>query len=131
MTGHGSAVSSGQRSRHPEAVLVPEMDPGLVAQLQRAVDVSEQCGGLSGHRVLGLVGQVLSIAMASETSTIRVNRQTRDLLAEQARERGVSLAAMLGEIADDRRREALWRSEREASRLDAQNPGLDRRSEDE
>lgn len=59
--------------------------------------------------------------MASETSTIRVNRQTRDLLAEQAREQGVSLAALLAQIADDRRREGLWRSEREASRLDAQN----------
>jgi hypothetical protein len=60
--------------------------------------------------------------MADETTTIRVTRATRDLLAEQARERGVSLAAMLGEIADDRRREAAWRSEREASRIDAENP---------
>ncbi len=60
--------------------------------------------------------------MATQTSTIRVTRATRDLLAQQARERGVSLAALLGEIADERRREALWRSEREASRIDAQNP---------
>ncbi|MHB8451321.1 MAG: type II toxin-antitoxin system antitoxin MazE7 [Mycobacteriales bacterium] len=50
-----------------------------------------------------------------------MTRATRDLLAKQARERGVSLAAMLAEIADDRRREAIWRSEREASRIDAQN----------
>lgn len=62
--------------------------------------------------------------MATETSTIRVSRATRDLLAEQAAERGVSLAAMLAEIADDRRREAIWRSEREASRIDAQNPDV-------
>jgi hypothetical protein len=61
--------------------------------------------------------------MATETSTIRVARATRDLLAEQARERGVSLAAMLGEIAEERRRAAIWRSEREASRIDAGNPG--------
>jgi hypothetical protein len=60
--------------------------------------------------------------MAADTTTIRVTRATRDLLAEQARERGVSLAAMLGEIAEDRRREAVWHSEREASRIDAQNP---------
>ncbi|MHB8341921.1 MAG: type II toxin-antitoxin system antitoxin MazE7 [Mycobacteriales bacterium] len=60
--------------------------------------------------------------MAAETSTIRVTRATRDLLAEQARERGVSLAALLSEIADERRREAIWRSEREATRLDLQNP---------
>jgi hypothetical protein len=59
--------------------------------------------------------------MATETSTIRVSRATRDLLAEQARERGVSLAALLGEIAEARRREAIWRSEREANRIDEEN----------
>ncbi|HWE68750.1 MAG TPA: hypothetical protein VG205_00235 [Acidimicrobiales bacterium] len=51
-----------------------------------------------------------------------MTRATRDLLAEQARERGLSLAALLGEIAEERRREAIWRSEREASRIDAENP---------
>lgn len=60
--------------------------------------------------------------MAVETSIIRVPRATRDLLTEQARERGISLAAMLGEIADERRREAIWRSERDASRIDSQDP---------
>lgn len=33
----------------------------------------------------------------------------------------MSLAALLAEIADERRREAAWRSEREATRLDAGN----------
>jgi hypothetical protein len=51
-----------------------------------------------------------------------LSRATRDLLAAQARERGVLLAALLGEIAEQRRREAIWRSEREASRIDAQTP---------
>ncbi len=60
--------------------------------------------------------------MATETSTIRVTRATRDLLAEQARERGLSLAALLGEIAEERRRDAIWRSEYEANRVDEQNP---------
>lgn len=60
--------------------------------------------------------------VANQTSTIRVARATRDLLAEQARERGISVAALLSEIADERRREAIWRSEREASRIDAENP---------
>ncbi len=60
--------------------------------------------------------------MASQTSTIRVSRATHDLLAGQARERGISLAALLSEIADERRREAIWRSEREASRIDSRNP---------
>ena len=59
--------------------------------------------------------------MATQTSTIRVTRATRDLLAEQARERGVSVAALLGEIAEERRREAIWRSEREANLIDEQN----------
>lgn len=57
--------------------------------------------------------------MASRTATIRVTRQTRDLLAEQARGRGVSLAALLAEIADERRRQEIWRSEHEANRIDA------------
>jgi hypothetical protein len=60
--------------------------------------------------------------MASKTATIRVTQQTRDLLAEQACERGLSLAALLAEIADERRRQAIWRSEREAGRIDAQSP---------
>lgn len=60
--------------------------------------------------------------MATKTTTIRVSRATRDLLAEQAHERGMSVAALLGEIAQAQRREAMWRSEREASRIDEQNP---------
>ena len=60
--------------------------------------------------------------MATETSTIRVSRSTRDLLAEQARQGGVSVAALLGEIAEERRRDAIWRSECEANRLDEQHP---------
>lgn len=60
--------------------------------------------------------------MASQTATIRVRRETRDALAEQARERGLSLAALLAEIADERRREAIWHSEREATRADAHDP---------
>lgn len=63
--------------------------------------------------------------MATETATIRVTRQTRDLLAEQARERGVSLAAMLAELALDAEQEAVFRSEREAARADADEPRVD------
>jgi hypothetical protein len=58
--------------------------------------------------------------MAVDTATIRVTRRTRDLLAEQARERGMSLAASLAEVAREREAEAIWRSERAASRTDAQ-----------
>ncbi|HZV73154.1 MAG TPA: hypothetical protein VFF79_05510 [Conexibacter sp.] len=57
--------------------------------------------------------------MAVDTATIRVTRETRDLLAEQARERGVSLSSMLTELARDVAREAVFRSERDAARADA------------
>lgn len=59
--------------------------------------------------------------MASQTRTIRVTRATHDLLAHQAGERGVSMAALLAEIADERRRAAIWQSEREANRIDARS----------
>ena len=60
--------------------------------------------------------------MAAETATIRVTRQTRDLLADQARERGLSLSAMLTEQALEAEREGAFRAEREASRADRGNP---------
>lgn len=57
--------------------------------------------------------------MAAATATIRVARETRDLLAEQARARGLSLSSMLAELARDAARDAVFNSEREASRADA------------
>lgn len=63
--------------------------------------------------------------IANETATIRVTRQTRDLLAEQARERGVSLSAMLGKLALEAERESVFRSEREATRLDVGEPRVE------
>jgi hypothetical protein len=60
--------------------------------------------------------------MATETATIRVARITRDRLAEQARERGVSLASLLADMASEQEIEAIWESERRAIRVDAQNP---------
>lgn len=62
--------------------------------------------------------------MAVDTATIRVARGTRDLLAEQARERGISLAALLAEIAREREVEAMFESERQALLADAQNPAV-------
>ena len=61
-------------------------------------------------------------AMATDTATIRVTRDTRDLLAEQARVRGMSLAALLAEIARDQEIEEAFESERQAVLVDAQNP---------
>lgn len=62
--------------------------------------------------------------MATETATIRVARGTRDRLAEQAHARGVSLASMLAEVARNAEAELIWSAEREASRIDAQNPDV-------
>jgi uncharacterized protein (DUF1778 family) len=62
--------------------------------------------------------------MVVDTATIRVTRDTRDLLARQARERGLSLAALLSEITCERACEAIFESERRAIRVDAQNPAV-------
>jgi uncharacterized protein (DUF1778 family) len=56
--------------------------------------------------------------MATETATIRVTRETRDLLARQASERGVSLSAMLADLAHGVAREGIFRAERDATRAD-------------
>jgi hypothetical protein len=53
------------------------------------------------------------------TATIRVPRETRDLLAARARRRGVSLSSLLTELARRIERADAFRSEREASRADA------------
>lgn len=58
--------------------------------------------------------------MSTPTKTIRISTATHELLAAQARDRGITLAALLTEMAEQRRREAIWQSEREASRRDAQ-----------
>jgi predicted DNA-binding ribbon-helix-helix protein len=63
--------------------------------------------------------------MATDTATIRVARDTRDLLAEQARERGMSLAALLAEIARERELEEIFESERRAVLADAGDPAAE------
>lgn len=60
--------------------------------------------------------------MPTETATIRVPRETRDRLAARARERGVSLSALLTELAERAERADAYRSEREATKADMKNP---------
>lgn len=60
--------------------------------------------------------------MPSETATIRVPRQTRDRLAARARERGVSLSALLTDLAEQAERADAYRSEREATLADIESP---------
>ena len=54
----------------------------------------------------------------SETATIRVPREIRDLLAELAREHGVSVSALLTEFARRSERALSLQSEVEATRAD-------------
>lgn len=63
--------------------------------------------------------------MATATATIRVARSTRDLLAEQARGRGISLAALLAEIAREQELEEAFASERQARLAEAGDPAVE------
>lgn len=63
--------------------------------------------------------------MATETATIRVARGTRDLLAAQARRQGMSVSQLLSTLANEAEREIAFRSEREASAVDARNPEVE------
>jgi post-segregation antitoxin (ccd killing protein) len=57
--------------------------------------------------------------MSTLTTTIRVPIQTRDRLAAQARERGISISALLTELASRAERQAIFRAERDATNADA------------
>ena len=57
--------------------------------------------------------------MSTESTTVRVSLLTRDRLAAQARERGVSISALLEELAAGADREAIFRAEREVTRAEA------------
>lgn len=56
------------------------------------------------------------------TATIRVPRETRDSLAARARERGLSLSALLTEFARRAERADALRSERGATRAELDDP---------
>ena len=58
--------------------------------------------------------------MATQTTTIRVPIPTRDRLAAQARQRGISIAALLEELSDQAERQAAFEAERRAPLADAE-----------
>ena len=58
----------------------------------------------------------------AQTATIRVPRETRDRLAARARDRGVSLSALLTDLAERAERADAYRSEREATKADMASP---------
>jgi predicted DNA-binding protein len=74
------------------------------------------------------VAALPSPTMASPTATIRIPKETRDRLAVLADERGVSLSVLLTEWAQGASTEAeleeVFRSEREATRIETENPEL-------
>jgi post-segregation antitoxin (ccd killing protein) len=57
--------------------------------------------------------------MSTPTTTIRVSIQTRDRLAAQASERGISISALLTELASSAEHRAIFRAERDATRAEA------------
>lgn len=57
--------------------------------------------------------------MAIDTATIRIPLDTRKLLAEQARERGMSLSALVTDLARQAAQAAMFRAEQAATRRDA------------
>jgi len=60
--------------------------------------------------------------MATQTATIRVPQRTRELLAQQAKQRGVSLSRLLVEMAENGARASAMASERDATRADSRDP---------
>jgi hypothetical protein len=62
--------------------------------------------------------------VSSPTTTIRVSTRTRDRLAAQARQRGVSVAALLAELVASAEHAAAFRAERDATRADADSPAV-------
>jgi predicted DNA-binding protein len=72
------------------------------------------------------VAALPSATMASPTATIRIPKETRDRLAVLADERGVSVSSLLTRWAQraftNAELEEAYRSEREASKADAENP---------
>ncbi|MDR0627537.1 MAG: hypothetical protein LBG11_09850 [Bifidobacteriaceae bacterium] len=60
----------------------------------------------------------------TKTTTIRVSRQVHGLLSEQARERRLSLAGYLSELARRQSKEVLFAEERRAAHLDGQDPAV-------
>ena len=57
--------------------------------------------------------------MSTPTTTIRVTVGTRDRLAAQARERGVSISALLTDLAAQADRHAIFQAERDAAKAEA------------
>ena len=62
--------------------------------------------------------------MTTDSTTVRVSLRTRDRLAAQARERGVSISALLEELVAGADREAIFRAERDATRAEVANQAI-------
>lgn len=61
--------------------------------------------------------------MTTSSTTVRVSLQTRERLTAQARQRGISVSALIAELAARADRESMFRAEREATRAEASSDG--------
>ena len=57
--------------------------------------------------------------MATSSTTVRVSVETRNRLVAQARDRGISVSALLAELAAQVDRESIFTAEREAARAES------------
>ncbi|MDR0594856.1 MAG: hypothetical protein LBG60_16730 [Bifidobacteriaceae bacterium] len=60
--------------------------------------------------------------MSTATTTIRVDRRVHQVLTERAGQRGLTVAALVAELAERDRRAGMIASELEARAADAANP---------
>lgn len=63
-------------------------------------------------------------SMAPDTSAIQVPTPTHDELAAQARQRGISIAALLEDLAEQAERQAAFAAERTATMADTDRSGI-------
>jgi hypothetical protein len=113
--------------------------PGLADRRSR-LDASVDDARAAGGPLLGRQTEVRHLASAvvfdehvragvryarfalSASPTIRVPIPTRDRLAARARQRGISLAALLEELSDQAERQAAFEAERMATLADGKCP---------
>ena len=62
--------------------------------------------------------------MATDSTTVRVSIRTRDRLAAQARQRGISVATLLDDLSAQAERQAAFAAERAATLADADNAAV-------
>jgi len=55
---HGVGGAGERLGRHPETLLVPEVHPSFISNLDNRLDVGKQLGGSADDRILGIKRQI-------------------------------------------------------------------------